>query len=414
MAVEPSKQRPQLVKDFWPKFKRSSVVIIIVLQLLILIALAILLNSFGFFKDNPIGVAGTLVANAILGIVASVVIYHIIAKPIKHLLAVLVHISGEPTNITPPNPNEERFQKNGFRPVLQTLYQLAADTPDPIAEGDSTQTTGITQNAAHFESSRTAIEAALDSTVCGFVALNRNRQITYANKATPLRVDTNGARSLELIFNDNDTIDLWWDECEKNAVYAEKKWSRIPNKLTNEEDRRFFDVIASYHKGTENEVVLTLVDRTYLYEVSEDELDFIAFATHELRGPITVIRGYLDVLQGELDDVLQEDQKELFRRLVVSSSRLTGYINNILNTSRYDRRHLKMHLSETTVQRIYETIRDDMDLRASAQNRLLSVSIPADLPTIAADSVSLGEVFTNLIDNAVSYTHLTLPTKRIV
>lgn len=405
MAVDPTNKRPQLVKDFWPRFKRSSVAVIIVLQLLILLALAILLNSLGFFKDNPIGVASTLVANAVLGIVASVIIYHVVAKPIKHLLAALVHISGEPTNVTPPNPNEEQFEKNGFKPVLQTIYQLAADTPDPIAEQVPNASNGITQNAARFESSRTSIEAALDAALCGFVAMDRNRTIVYANKATPLRVDTNGVRSLELIFNENDTIDTWWDECEKNAVSAEKKWSRIPNKLTNEEGRRFFDVIASYHKGTENEVVLTLVDRTYLYEVSEDELDFIAFATHELRGPITVIRGYLDVLQGELDDVLQDDQKELFRRLVVSSSRLTGYINNILNTSRYDRRHLKMHLSETTIPAIYESIRDDMELRASAQNRLLNVSIPDSLPTIAADAVSLGEVFTNLIDNAIKYSN---------
>jgi signal transduction histidine kinase len=235
--------------------------------------------------------------------------------------------------------------------------------------------------------------------------MNQNRAITYANKATPIKVDTNGVQSLELLFNDNDTIDLWWDECEKSAVHAEKTWPRIPNKLPNEEDRRFFDVIASYNKGAESEVVITLIDRTHLYSVGEEELDFIAFAAHELRGPITVIRGYLDVLQDELSDVLQDDQKELFKRLSVSANRLSGYINNILNTARFDRRHLKMHLSETTVNDVYDTIRDDMDLRAASQNRVLSVSIPDGLPTIAADNASLSEVFGNLIDNAIKYSN---------
>ena len=90
-----------------------------------------------------------------------------------------------------------------------------------------------------------------------------------------------------------------------------------------------------------------------------------------MRGPITVIRGYLDVLALELDSKLEPDQKELFQRLIVSGNRLSGYINNILNTSRYDRRHLKLQLHEDSLATIYETIRDDMELRAHSQHRSL-------------------------------------------
>lgn len=405
MAVKTPK--PQLVKDFWPRFKRGAVLLIIILQLLIFIALAALLKYSGFFKDDALGFTATLIAQSILGVVASLIIYRFVARPVKHLLAALVHISGEPTTLTPPNPNDEQFEKNGFKPVLQTIYQLASDVKDPIEEGS--QTAAATVQPGPIVSSRATIQAvidsALDQSICGFVILNQNRQIIYANKATPLRVDTNGVQSLDLIFNENDTIEKWWNECEQTAVHAEKTWPRIPNKLPNEEDRRFFDVVASYNKGTDAEMVVTLIDRTHLYEVGEEELDFIAFAAHELRGPITVIRGYIDVLTDELSTVLQEDQKELFRRLAVSSNRLSGYINNILNTSRYDRRHLRMHLAETGISNVYDTIRDDMALRASSQNRLLTVSIPQGLPTIAADTASLGEVFANLIDNAIKYSN---------
>lgn len=397
MAVDPKLQKPQLVKDFWPKFNRGVVFLIILIQLLILLALALILNSFGFFQNNPIGVAGTLVAQSILGVMASIIIYRFVAKPIKHILAALVHVAGEPTNITPPSPNQTSFEKSGLKPVLQTVYQLAADTPDPIAEG--------VDDKAVAPSAKAIIENALDATICGFVIMGQDRKITYANKATPIKVDTGGVQSLDLLFNDNDTLEKWWDECNTSAVHAEKTWSRIANKLPNEENRRFFDVIASYNKGTEAEMVITLIDRTHLYEVGEEELEFIAFAAHELRGPITVIRGYIDVMQDELSDVLKDDQKELFRRLAVSANRLTGYINNILNTSRYDRRHLKMHLAEDSIASVYDTIRDDMELRASSQSRVLQVNIPDGLPTIAADSASLGEVFGNLIDNAIKYSN---------
>jgi len=402
MAVNPLKAKPQLVKDFMPRFKRASVVLIIVLQVVILIALAALLSSSGFFNDNPLGFTATLVAQSILGIVASVIIYHFVARPVKHLLAALVHVAGEPTNTTPPNPNEAQFEKSGFKPVLQTVYQLASELKDPIDE-EATPIPGASQTpTANMQS---VLNTALDQAICGFVIMNQSRTITYASKATPLKVDTSGVQSLDLLFGENDTLEKWWDECEHSSVHAEKTWPRIPNKLPNEENRRFFDVIASYNKGTESEMVITLIDRTHLYEIGEEELDFIAFAAHELRGPITVIRGYIDVLGDELSGVLQEDQKELFRRLAVSANRLSGYINNILNTSRYDRRHLRMHLAETTIGAVYDTIRDDMGLRASSQNRMLSVNIPDGLPTVAADTASLGEVFGNLIDNAIKYSN---------
>lgn len=399
--VSPLKQQ-KMVKDFWPRFERASLWLIVVLQLLILMTLALLLTTTGALRNNPLGTVATLVAQSILGVVASLVVYRFVARPIKYLLAALVHISGEPNTTTPPNPNEKIFEKIGFTPVLKTIYQLAADAKDPIAEGEVIAQPLV---GAASSSLQATLRLALDQSICGFVVMDPSRKIVYASKATPINVDSNGVQSLGLLFNSNDTLEKWWDECDASAVHAEKTWPRIPNKMPNEEERRFFDVIASYDKDTPTEMVITLIDRTHLYEIGEEELDFIAFAAHELRGPITVIRGYIDVLSDELSDELEEDQKELFRRLAVSATRLSGYVNNILNTSRYDRRHLRMHLSETTVGDVYDTIRDDMDLRASSQGRLLTVEIPDGLPTIAADASSLGEVFSNLIDNAIKYSN---------
>ena len=407
MAVT-SKQK--FAKDFWPYFNRIVAVVITASQLVILLIIASILYMFGFHDTNPIAFAGILAAQAVLGIVASIIIYTYIARPIKDLLAAIVHVSGELTDTTPPNPNDRRFSKSGFKDVLQTIYELASNDKQSTAvissaPPEATSTDPIAAPTTPVLVAATALENALNETSCGFVVMNHERVITFSNKAAPLNINTEGVASLGLLFNGPETLDAWLDECDQNAVHAEKTWSRIPNKLPEEEDRRFFDVIASYDKGAESEIVLTLIDRTSLYSVGEQELDFIAFAAHELRGPITVIRGYLDVLSDELKDVLKDDQQELFHRLTVSANRLSGYINNILNTSRYDRRHLKIHLGETTVADVYDTIRDDMDLRAQAQNRLLSVNIPTDIPTIAGDPASLSEVFGNLIDNAIKYSN---------
>lgn len=138
----------------------------------------------------------------------------------------------------------------------------------------------------------------------------------------------------------------------------------------------------------------------------EDDLNFIAFAAHELRGPITIIRGYLDVLSLELEDKLSAQQAELFKRLIVSSNKLSGYVNNILNVSRFDRNRLAFDLSEHTIEDIIKSVKEDAELRASSQSRMLEIDIDGtDLPTIGADLSSISEVLTNLIDNAIKYSN---------
>lgn len=389
--------RPSQIKDFWPIFQRGAIVRVFVSQIIITSVLAAILVLTDTFEITSIILWCIVGSLFILGILRGFMILGYTTKPAKDLLGAVIHISGEPTNAKMPNPNDGRYAKNGFKQALQTIYELSSLSRSDVANETPES---IIQNI-----NNNPVESALDSTNCGFVVLNHERKIVYANKPAPISVDSNNNSSISLLFNGKDTLDSWLNECEQHSVHDERIWSRIPDRLPEAENRRFFDVIATYDKGSPHETVLVLVDRTAVYNISEEDLDFIAFAAHELRGPITVIRGYLDVLEDELSTVLAEDQHELFRRLTVSANRLSGYINNILNTSRYDRRHLKVHLNEDTVAGIYDTIADDMQLRANAQNRLLSISLPADLPTIAADRASISEVFGNLIDNAIKYSN---------
>lgn len=389
---------PKFAKDFWPVFRTSLLWLIVGIIIVSIGAMAAILYALGLFESHLVAAISILALHGLLVSAVAILLYGRLAQPLRDIIAAIVHISGDRTTTTPPNPNDERFAKNGFRDVLQTLYQLASNNSSTVEASSDSSSTGTVSSAS-------GIQSALDQTNCGFVAMNHQRQITYANKNAPVDINKEGQSELHLLFSGTDTLTSWLNDCDSHAVNAERVWRRVPNKLPEEENRRFFDVYATYSKGAPNETVVTLVDRTETYSSSEEDLDFIAFAAHELRGPITVIRGYLDVLQQELQPQLANDQVELFHRLSVSANRLSGYINNILNTSRYDRRHLKMHLVETTAVAIFDIIRDDMALRASAQGRLLNATIPTDLPTIAADPASLSEVYGNLIDNAIKYSN---------
>ena len=152
MAVN---QQPKLAKDFWGHFNRGVAIVIVLTQILLLIGVALLLHFVGFFNDNPVAYVGTLVAQTILSVIAAAILYAFVARPLKDLLAAIIHVSGEPTATTPPNPNDERYSRSGFKDVLQTIYQLASDEkPKTVTPGAGTpQTVNSVVEAALNETS---------------------------------------------------------------------------------------------------------------------------------------------------------------------------------------------------------------------------------------------------------------------
>ena len=389
-TLSPSKKKPQgMIRDYWPRYWRRALVLCITMQVAVTFAICYALIVSGVMQDDLlIMIVAIAILAATIGI--NLVMTWLLLSPLQSLAAALTHIAGEPTDMKPPNPNASRFSTDGFNLLLRQLYELSVKK----------------SNHVNGTIGSSIVERALDETNTGFVILDGNREIIYANKAAPVRTNTANKQELELIFSDqNDTLSKWLDKRELSDVHAEHMWRRVPNKIVGQEDRRIFDVIASYEKGSEAETVLVFYDYSDYYKPADDALDFIAFAAHELRGPITVIRGYLDVLGDELSGKLDSEERELLQRLVVSSNRLSSYISNILNASRFDRQHFKIHLAEHKLSDIYDSIRDDMAERARTQNRLLSIDFPDNLPTVAADSGSLSEVLSNLIDNAIKYSN---------
>ncbi len=394
MAIEDKNKN--FIDKFLPKFIRHKLFLVIISQILITSILFLALLKTNIFLANSINlwiITGGLI---IINIFTNIIIVLLSVQPIKTLLTAVLDTSNKDNLSELSNPNSEDNVKSGLCYALQAIYEL----PNIKVTDEKFES-----NIKNLNEKINLLKHALDMSNCGFAIINKSQQIIYTNKAAPILIDDSGKKNFSLLFNGNDTLENWIADCIENSVHAEHTWTRIPDRLPNEENRRFFDVIAIYEKGSVAETVVTMIDRTNTYSTSEEDLDFISFAAHELRGPITVIKGYVDILEDELKDTLHGDQVELFKRLAVSSNRLSGYIDNILNTSRYDRRHLKMHLTESSVAEVYAIIEDDMKLRASSQNRILTVDLPSDLPTIAADSASLSEVFGNLIDNAIKYSN---------
>lgn len=385
-------QQPELVREYWPRYRRRAIVALVGSQTLAVSGLVAGLVYFRLIEvENPMSLL--LVGAAALAFVLIALLAFIsLTRPLKIISDALTYTAGEQTTSTPPHLNNQLVKHTGLRPLLETIYRTGKEEkPSPTKQQASTKTTdGLTD--------------AINQAYVGLALMDDQHHIIFANAHVPLQsAAPKDNPRLELEFYTDTSLDEWLAECEEKAVNAKKTWSRVVNKPAGAEGRKFYDIVASYHKGSKVPVSLVFVEKTEAYAPEDDDLNFIAFAAHELRGPVTVIRGYLDTLNDELQGTINLEQQELFLRLIVSANRLSSYINNILNSARYDRRHLQVHLVETTIADIYHSIADDMEMRASSQQRLLSIDLPAHLPSIAADPASIGEVLGNLIDNAVKY-----------
>lgn len=384
---------PPKVRDYWPKAHRRALLVTIAMEiaLTIVASLALLVAGFEILSVEFLFVVVAIVATSLS---VNVMLMNILLMPLRELSAALTHISGEPSDVVAPNSTSPARKYDGLEPLLGLIYSLSSERGSIMAESNDEQRNDL-------------LERALNQTDAGFVICDENGAIRYASKHAPVKQSSDSSLTLSLLFENGQPFEEWLSQCRIKEVKAHNTWLRIPSGLVGEEDRKIYDVMATYEKGSPAPVVIAAFNRTDEYQPEDDQLDFISFAAHELRGPVTVIRGYLDVFREELQNhtITVQERDALLSRLVVSANRLSSYITNILNASRYDRRHLKFNLHEHTLAQIYNMIADDMQLRASTQNRLLNVNLPTDLPPVAADPSSLSEVFSNLIDNALKYSN---------
>ncbi|MEP7205111.1 MAG: hypothetical protein ABI716_02875, partial [Candidatus Saccharibacteria bacterium] len=254
MAV---KAMPKLIRDFWPTFRREATIIIFASQTLIAGILATALIMTGVFEPESIVLWAVVVGTFLAGVIASMCLLYYATRPSIDLLSAVINVAGEPTTTTPPNPNDTRYATNGLKQALQTIYELAGK-----------DITTSSQIGIPLATRAIAIESALDTVSCGFIILGHDRKVIYANRIARLNVARDDAQSLSLLFNGTDTLNAWLDECEEHEVHAEHIWTRIGDRMPEDEDRRLFDVIATYQKGTATETVLTLIDRTATYSVN--------------------------------------------------------------------------------------------------------------------------------------------------
>jgi two-component system phosphate regulon sensor histidine kinase PhoR len=153
-----------------------------------------------------------------------------------------------------------------------------------------------------------------------------------------------------------------------------------------------------------NQTLITLLDTSKEKQLEEMKVDFVSMAAHELRTPLTAIRGYASLLQMHYVSQLDASAKELLTRLIVSTTNLTNLIDNLLSVSRIERNDLVIEQRPMDLGIIINDIFNSFRQEAQTKRQQFTLHLPNNLPLVMADPFRIGQVFINLIGNAMIYT----------
>jgi len=168
-------------------------------------------------------------------------------------------------------------------------------------------------------------------------------------------------------------------------------------------DRVYFATVTSV-KSNQAEIgrVCILRDVTHFKELDALKSDFVATVSHDLRVPLTLINGYLTML--EMVGQLNERQSHYIAQIRQGIQDMTQLVNNLLDLGRIEA-GVGLQLQLTPVLDIIDNVINRWQPHAARKRILLSSDIdPETPPLIEADPVLLDRALHNLVDNAIKYT----------
>jgi signal transduction histidine kinase len=146
---------------------------------------------------------------------------------------------------------------------------------------------------------------------------------------------------------------------------------------------------------------------TKLEEVDRMKDDFISMASHELRSPLTVLRGYIDILKSgflaKMPSVDSEEANRYLNNMEESVTRLNNLVEDILNVSRLEQNRLPIQMETIDLDPLLSKLVSQFALEAKQHGLTLSYEA-IRLPMVRGDIDRVTQIVVNMLSNAIKYT----------
>jgi signal transduction histidine kinase len=131
--------------------------------------------------------------------------------------------------------------------------------------------------------------------------------------------------------------------------------------------------------------------------------DFVATASHELRGPLTSLKGFVELLHHSSEN-MSERQREFVQIILRSTERLGEMVGELLDFARIEVDRVELELLPIDLADAVREVAELMGPRVVGKRQRLDVRMPPTLPLALADPARLRQIVANLLTNAHLYT----------
>lgn len=307
------------------------------------------------------------------------------------------------------------LSKNLLRPIRQISGVVRAlaqgrfearasvefrDEPGDLAQTLNRMASGLQEKVFGLTEDRARLGAILSSMIEGVLVLDREGNILLLNRAIEQMLP-----SAEGIAAGRPLIETWRHH-QLNLLVEKVLKSGVGQaaeiSILMPEERVFF-VQASVAREGNIAVVLVFHDVTHLKQLERIRKDFVANVSHELKTPLTSIKGYLEaLLEGAKDD--PERCVEFLGIIRKHTDNLNAILSDLLQLSTIESGLYRWRRESISVSDLVEKAVQVVQPAAEKKRQALSVVLGEPPISLTGDADKLGEVLVNLLDNAVKYT----------
>lgn len=140
-----------------------------------------------------------------------------------------------------------------------------------------------------------------------------------------------------------------------------------------------------------------------LRRISELKSNFLSLASHELKTPLTSIKGYSDIIIDTMKSKLEPGIYSMVSSINRASDRLHRVVNNILDATRMEKRKLRLSPEETDLAVVVREALDELQQFASQRHIVFELDCQEGLPGFYGDRMRMQQVCVNLFSNALKY-----------
>jgi signal transduction histidine kinase len=142
-----------------------------------------------------------------------------------------------------------------------------------------------------------------------------------------------------------------------------------------------------------------------LLELNELKNKFLGMAAHDLRNPLSTLKGFLGLFLTGVLGQLTDDQREVLVDMNQTSDIMLGLIHDLLDITAIETGNLQLKRQQTNIPQFLGTIQSSLRILAHAKSIEIKLDLPESIPVLSIDQARIKQVLTNLITNSVKYSY---------